>query len=144
MTCRICFTNINPEGLSAFTACRLIPLDKSPCVRPVGKGEVASRIAAKAVLCLLSDDIHAATGPLQLCAGHIAGCEAAIHAVNEMFNQQTSDAMLLVDASNTFNTINRQAALHNIEYIYPSIATILYNNYNAPVMRMFITHYWRW
>ena len=55
-----------------------------------------------------------------------------------MFNQQTSDATLLVDASNAFNTINRQAALHNIEYICPSIATILNNTYNAPV-RMFIT-----
>ena len=138
VTRRICSTNINPEGLSAFTASRLIPLDKSPGIRPVGIGEVARRIAAKTVLRLLSEDIRAATGPLQLCAGHIAGCEAAIHAVNEMFNQQTSDATLLVDASNPFNTINRQAALHNIEYICPSIATILNSNYNAPV-KMFIT-----
>ena len=37
---RIATTAVNPEGLSAFVACRLIPLDKCPGVRPIGVGEV--------------------------------------------------------------------------------------------------------
>ena len=40
---RIATTAVNPEGLSAFIACRLIPLDKSPGVRPIGVGEVPQR-----------------------------------------------------------------------------------------------------
>jgi len=36
---------------------------------------------------------------------------------------------LLVDASNAFNSLNRQAALHNLQYLCPSLATILLNTY---------------
>ena len=56
--------------------------------------------------------LHA--GPLQTCAGHAAGSEAAIHAMRDMFYTANCDAALLVDASNAFNAINRKAALHNI------------------------------
>ena len=30
----------DPESVEALMACRLIPLDKNPGLRPVGKGEV--------------------------------------------------------------------------------------------------------
>ena len=41
---RVCTEFVCPEGLMAFTACRLIALDKSPGVRPIGIGEVSRRI----------------------------------------------------------------------------------------------------
>ena len=44
--------------------------------------------------------------------------------------------MLLVDATNAFNTMNRQAALHNIQVTCLAISTVLNNIYKAPV-RMF-------
>ena len=44
-----------------------------------------------------------------------------------------SQAVLLVDASNAFNSVNRQAALHNILRICPSLAQILINTYQRPV-----------
>ena len=47
---RIASTYVDPEGLAAFVACRLIPLDKCPGVRPIGVGEVPRRIIAKAIL----------------------------------------------------------------------------------------------
>ncbi len=50
----ICISNIYPNNLSAFVACRLIPLNKCPGVIPIGVGEVPRRIIAKAVLSLLS------------------------------------------------------------------------------------------
>jgi len=53
---------------------------------------------AKAVLSIIKEDIQVVTGPLQLCAGQMARAEAAIHSVRELF---VSDAVLLVDASNT-------------------------------------------
>lgn len=134
---RLCTTPVNPEGLSAFVACRLVPLDKNPGVRPIGIGEVPRRIIAKTVLTVVRDDVQEAAGPLQTCAGHQAGCEAAVHAVNQIMKSEDTEAALLVDATNAFNTLNRQAALHNIQVTCPAISTILKNTYQAPV-RMFV------
>ena len=64
-----------------------------------------------------------ASGSLQVCAGHKSGSEAAIHAMRELFEHDNSDAVLLIDASNAFNSLNRAAALHNIRVLCPSIAT---------------------
>ena len=107
---RLCTSSVHPESLSAFVACQLI--DKSP-------GEVPRRIIAKSILKVVSNDIQEAAGPLQACAGHEAGCEAAVHAMNEIMSSEETEAILLVDATNAFNTINRQAALHNIGVICP-------------------------
>ncbi|XP_046858681.1 putative leucine-rich repeat-containing protein DDB_G0281931 [Xenia sp. Carnegie-2017] len=45
----------------------------------VGVDEVPRRIVAKAILKVVGKDVQEAAGPLQACAGHEAGCEAAIH-----------------------------------------------------------------
>ena len=78
-------------------ACRLVSLDKNPGVRPIGIGEVPRRIIAKTVLIVVQDDVQEAAGPLQTCAGHQAGCEAAVHAVNQiMKSKDTNTAYLLM------------------------------------------------
>ena len=48
------------------------------------------------------------------CAGQTSGCEAVAHAMHEIFNEEETDAVLLVDASYAFNSLNRIAMLHNI------------------------------
>ena len=120
---------VDPQGLSPFTACRLIALDKNPGVRPIGICETVRRIVSKAVLYVIKDDIQHATGSIQLCAGQIAGIEAAIHATCLQFSSPDTEGVLLVDASNAFNSLNRQTALHNIQVLCPAIATILINTY---------------
>ena len=65
---RITTTNVNPEELSAFVSCRLIPLGKCPGVRPIGVGEVPRRIIAKAILKIIGYDVEEAAGSTQLCA----------------------------------------------------------------------------
>ena len=135
---RIATSSVNPEGLSAFVACRLIPLNKCPGVRPIGVGEVPRRIIAKAILKIIGSDVEEAAGPLQLCAGQNGGCEAAVHAMRNIFQAPKTEAVLLVDANNAFNALNRKAALHNISIICPSLAQTLINTYRAPV-RLFIT-----
>ena len=130
---RICSSNIHPDDLSAFVSCRLIPLNKNPGVRPIGVGEVPRRIIAKAILSLFRLDIQDAAGPLQVCAGQDGGCEAAVHAMRQFFAEPEVHGALLVDASNAFNTINRQAALHNIKSICPPLYQILVNTYRAPI-----------
>ena len=108
-------------------SCRLIALDKHPGVRPIGVGEVCRRLLARAVLCVIRNDVLQAAGPLQLCAGQPAGCEVAIHAMRKIF--ESSEAVLQVDATNAFNCLNRQAALRNISVLCPSFARILINTY---------------
>ncbi len=124
---------VNSTILMPFVACRLIPLDKHPGVRPIGIGDVPHRITAKAILYSVSDDIVSAVGPLQTCAGHVAGSEAAVHAMRDVFNVDDSEGALLVDASNAFNSINRQATLHNISILCPALSTVLQNIYSATV-----------
>ncbi len=61
------------------------------------------------------------TGSLQLCGGQIAGIEAAVHAVRSTFQDENTEGVLLVDASNAFNVVNRRAALHNIQYTFAQV-----------------------
>ena len=110
-------------------SCRLIALEKDPGVRPIGICEVVRRIIAKAILSVTSGDIQEAAGSIQLCAGQKAGTEAAVHAMNVAFKDEECEAVLLVDASNAFNSMNRQVSLRNIRVLCPSIATALINTY---------------
>ena len=108
-------------------------------MRPIGIGEVPRRIIAKAILKILKDDIGEAAGPLQLCAGQDGGCEAAVHSMKSIFEDQDTEGALLVDATNAFNSINRKSALHNVSVLCPPLAQVLINTYSHPV-RLFITN----
>ena len=134
---RICSSLVSTESIGAFVACRLIPLNKCPGVRPIGVGEVPRRIIAKAVLGIISHDIENAAGSLQVCAGQAGGCEAAVHAMRKISQYPETEGTLLVDAENAFNSLNRRAALHNVSVLCPPLKQILVNTYRAPV-RMII------
>ena len=121
-----------------FVACRLIPLNKNPGVRPIGVGEVLRRIIGKSVMTILKSDVQSATGYIQLCAGQEAGCETAVHATHEMFEYEDSHGVIQIDASNAFNNINRNVLLHNIKILSPEISTFVINCYSKP-SRLFIT-----
>ena len=127
----------HPCLIAAYIASRLIPLDKKTGIRPIGIGEVIRRIIGKTISHHSIDEIKEAAGPLQTCAGHGAGAEAAIHAMRQIFENEGTDAVLLIDASNAFNRLNRAAALHNIQIICPMIANYLVNTYRHP-SRLFI------
>ena len=68
---------------------------------------------------------------MQVCAGQEPGCESLVHTMHEIYEDQSSEAVLLVDASNAFNTINRNAFLHNITIICPPLARYVRNCYYA-------------
>ena len=125
----LCTTYIDPQRLSPLLACRLIALDKCPGVRPIGICEIVRRIIAKAVLFVTKGDIQEAAGSRQLCAGQIAGTEAAIHAMRSIYSNEDTKAVLLVDASNAFNSLNRQVGLRNARLLCPSLSKILINTY---------------
>ena len=129
MARRLCTEYVDPEGLSSFTACRLIALDKNPGVQPIGIGETVRRTIGKAVLGILKEDVQRATGYIQLCAGQECGSEAAIHAMRDVFSNDGNQGVLLADASNAFNCLNRRATLINIHTLCPPLARILTNTY---------------
>ena len=43
-----------------------------------------------------------------------------------------TDAVLLIDAGNAFNSINRKVMLHNLKFICPIIDTYIINCYATP------------
>ena len=49
-----------------------------------------------------------------------------------------TDAVLLIDASNAFNRMNRQVAMHNIRITCPEVSTYIINTYRCP-SRLFIS-----
>ena len=104
MARRISSTMVDPQGLSAFTACRLIALDKNPGVHPI---ETAKIIISKAILHITRGNIQQVAGSTQLCAGQIAGIEATIHATRLTFSADTTEGALLMDASKAFNSLTR-------------------------------------
>ena len=66
--------------------------------------------------------------------------KTAVHVVQDVFQEDETEAALLVDATNAFNTLNRAAALHNIRFICPSLSTVLINCYRAPT-QLFVDGY---
>lgn len=60
-------------------------------------------------------------GPLQVCAGH--------NAMRQAFEEEGTDGILLIDASNAFNQMNRSVALHNIQ---KEMALYVINTYRSP------------
>ncbi len=80
-----------------------------------------------------------AAGPLQVSTGLKGGAEAAIHSMKAIFDNEATDAIILVDAANAFNRLNRDVALHNMQFICPPFATILINTYRTPA-RLFIVN----
>ena len=126
---RLCTQFIHPSILAPLLACRLVALDKNPGVHPIGVCEVARRIISKAILFVIKGDIQDSAGSRQLCGGQIAGIEAAVHSVRKLFENDTTEAILLVDASNAFNSLNRANALMNIRTVCPAFSTILINIY---------------
>ena len=106
-------------------------------MRPIGIGEVAWQIVGKCISWVLCKDIQQAAGPPQAATGLQGDAEAAIHSMKLIFEQESTDGVILVDASNASNSLNRKAALHNIRIKCPEFSTVLINTYRLPV-RMFI------
>ena len=127
----LCTDYVDPAGLTAFTACRLIALDICPGVQPIGVGEVVRRIIGKAILSVIGVEIQQSAGSLQLCAGQPSGCEAAIQALRHIYDADSTQAPLLVDASNAFNNLNQQLALANISTLCPVFSQVLINTYHS-------------
>ena len=88
---------------------------------PIGVGEVIRRIMGKCVMHVTKPDVIDASGSLQVWADLKSGSEVAICAMRNIFEAEGTDAVLLIDASNALNALNRAAALHNIRVLFPNL-----------------------
>ena len=70
---------------------RLIALDKSPGIRPVGIGETWRRLLAKCLLRVTGQEAKAACGTEQLAGEVEAGIEGAIHAARLQWAQNSQE-----------------------------------------------------
>jgi len=127
----------NDESLQSFLAARLVPLDKQPGIRPIGVGEVLRRISGKLAMAIVKDDVITSGSRVQMCSGQKGGSEAAIHAMRAAFESQAAEAVILVDAANAFNHINRKSLLHNVQVLCPIFSTYVINCYRVPA-RLFV------
>ena len=100
-------------------------------------GEVLRRIAGKVRVLVLKNNTIDSTGSLQVRTGEEAGIEVAVQSLNSIYKDDNTDVVLLVDASNAFNSLNCEVFLHNISYICPAISIFVENCYNSP-SRLFV------
>ena len=115
-------TSVIPMGdLEAYNACRLIPLDKNPGVRPIGIGEVIRRIIGRSITECIKTDLKLLGSNYQLCLGQKCGIEYAIHALRDAYQKDENQGILLIDAENAFNSLNRELALKNVANHCPSL-----------------------
>ena len=122
MTRKICSQKLScHDKLEALLVSQLIPLNKSPGVRPIEiGGEVLRRIIGKVVMPVVKKDVVQADS-LQVCAGQVACVESAIQSMVDLFESDNSAAVLQIDATNASNSLNRNVFLHNIKVICPEI-----------------------
>ena len=105
-------SNVLPhENQTAFKTSRLIPLEKNPGVRPIGIGEVLRRINGKTITQCIKSDLKDLGKNFQLCLGQTCGIEYTMQNLRNAFEKPKTEAILLIDAENAFNFLNRELAL---------------------------------
>ena len=57
--------------------------------------------------------------------------------MNQIINEEDSETVFLINASNAFNAVDRKLFLHNVSVICPEIAVFVRNCYALP-SRLFI------
>ena len=88
----------------------LIALDKYPGVGRIGIGKTLQHVLGKAVHFATRVDVELSCGADQLCGSVRSGIEGAVHAMTSLFSRHavfSGWGVLLVNASNAFNSLNR-------------------------------------
>ena len=121
---------LNPELMEPYNACRLKPLDNNPGVRPIGIEEVMRRIIGRTITKCLKNELMLLGSNYQLGLGQKCGIEYAIHTLRDQYSKTFADAVLLIDAENAFNSLNRKLALKNSKNTCPSLLLAIKNSYS--------------
>ena len=130
---KLCITNISNRNDCAswesLVACRLIPLNKNPGLRPIGVEEVLRRISGKVVMMISKQDVMKAAGSLQVCAiytvnsSEVSKIKSKIKAEKE---ERYKNILLNLEESFTrnqkrLNEINREKRVSNRLLVLPMV-----------------------
>ena len=130
---RIATSAVLEGHLGPMNRSRMAALDKGNGeVRPIGVGEALRRLVCKAIVYAVREDLQAACGAMQLCAGLPSGCEAGAAALQHAWEDPDVEALILIDARNAFNTLNRAEALEACWKHCPTMGRALVNLYGTP------------
>ena len=108
---KLCRNYVDPAGIEALMASRLIVLSKDPGVHLIGVGKVCRRLIGKAAMTVIRQDVIEITRCQQLCAGQKSSCEAIVHCVRELYDSGEMEGILCIDASNAFNALTSHSVL---------------------------------
>ena len=72
------------------------------------------------------------------CTSPKSGSDAAVHGISDFFERNDCESVLLIDAENAFNLVNRKAALHNTAVIFPENSTFTTNFYQENSLYFFV------
>ena len=86
----------------------------------------------KIIVSLLKKEVASLAGSLQVCAGQEARSEASIHAMEDIFKEESTEAVLLVYAANASDSINGKVFLHSIFILCSAISTFVINCCSTP------------
>ena len=117
----------------AITSCRLVALDKCPCVRLIGIGDIMRRLVCKILLIVAGKEATRACGTYQLCSGLEAGIEGGIYHARSMWDTHVEDdqpwGILMIDVRNAFNEGNQKMMVWIARHVWPSGVYFLFNTY---------------
>ena len=88
----MCTNYIDPMTIEPIPVSHLIPLDKGHFIYLI------LRSIGKCVTKVTKQDILESSGLFQVCARHKSRSEAAVHAMNSLFQHEVANAVLLVHA----------------------------------------------
>ena len=75
---------------------------------------------------------------MEVCVGHEAGCEVGAHVIDSIFSNDNTDNVLLIDAKNAFNSVNRIAFILNVKILCHTIAKFVSNCYSSSSRKLII------
>ena len=107
---------ISPDFRGLFCAARLIALPKKPRgVRPTAIGETLRSLAAKVLMAKYQSETSSELAPLQVGVGQPGAVESTVFKVREWARSAPAGhALLSLDFSNAFNTVDRSVMLKAI------------------------------
>ena len=117
---------------------------KNGGIRPIAVGEIFCRLASKCLCSLHRSYIANTLPPLQVGVGVSNGCEAVVHSVNKILQDDSIPAdnkwVLMVDFSNAFNKIDRSSVLKEVRSRVPSISAWMESCYGGESPLLFGEH----
>lgn len=108
--------------------CWLIPLDKSPSVRPIRVGEILRRIIGKAVTCIVKKNTMDSLSDIAMCVCWSKVVQWDCHSHLEKSLQTWGNrSCYFSECSKYFNNIKRKVLSHNIKILCPFVSTYVLN-----------------